>query len=163
MIPHGEICHRIGGRARVRIAERRGDAAFFERVSQSLGRSQGVMRCEANPITGSVLIEHTAPLAQVLGLAQAQELFRVDRLEPGLVPGQVRAAEGLERIDADVRQLTRGEVDLRTVALAILIGMGVVQLIRGNVLAPAVTLFWYALMTMHFLQQPGASGDSASA
>jgi hypothetical protein len=163
MIPQGEVCHRIGGRVRVRIGERRGDGAYFERVRQALRRSDGVTRCQANPLTGTVLIEHVAPLEQVLGLAQAQELFYVDRTEPALVPGQIRAAQGLQRIDAELRQLTGGEGDLRTLALAGLIGLGVVQLIRGNVLAPAVTLFWYALMTMHFLQQQDGSGASGNA
>jgi hypothetical protein len=162
MIPRGEVCHRIGGRVRVRIGERRGDTAYFERVRQALRRSDGVTRCQANPMTATVLIEHAAPLEQVLGVAHAQELFCVDHLEPGLAPGRVRAAQGLGRIDAELQHWTKGEADLRTLALAALIGLGVVQVIRRNVLAPAVTLFWYALMTMHFLQQDGAGapGDA---
>jgi hypothetical protein len=163
MIPRGEVCHRIGGRVRVRVGERRGDAAYFEQVRQALRRSDGVTRCQANPMTATVLIEHAVPLEQVLGMAQAQGLFRADRLEPSLVPGRLRAAQGLERMDAEMQQLTNGEVDLGTLVLAALLGLGVVQLLRGNVLAPAVTLFWYALMTMHFMQRQGgsvASGDS---
>jgi hypothetical protein len=160
MIPRGEVCHRISGRVRLRIGERRGDAAYFERVSRALRRSAGVTHCQANPITGTVLIEHAGPLEQVLGVAQTQKLFCVDRSEPGLVPGRVRAAQGLERIDAELQHWTKGEADLRTLALAALIGLGVMQLIRGNVLAPAVTLFWYALMTLHFLQQQSGSGAS---
>jgi hypothetical protein len=144
----------------VRIGERRGDSTYFERVSQALTRSEGVTHCHANPTTGTILIEHAAPLEQVLRFAEAQQLFCVDRLEPRQVAGRLRAAQGLKRIDAEVRQLTGGEADLRTVALAGLISLGVVQLIRGDVLAPAVTLFWYALATMHFLQQQGTAGDS---
>jgi hypothetical protein len=155
MIPRGEVCHRIGGRVRVRIAERRRDSAYFEQMSEALEGSDGVTRCQANPMTATVLIEHAAPLEQVLAFAQAQGLFRVDPQQLGPLPGRVRATQGLERIDAELQQWTKGEADLRTLALAGLIGLGVVQLIRGNVLAPAVSLFWYALTTMHFLQQPG--------
>jgi hypothetical protein len=163
MIARGEVCHRIHGRVRVRVGERRGDPAYFERVSQALARCDGVTHYDVNSMTGSILIEHAAPLEQVLDFAQAEGLFRVQRVDAVPVPGRLRAERGLERIDAQVRQLTAGEADLRTVVLAGLIGMGVLQLVRGEVLAPAVTLFWYALAAMHFLQQQEGSSDPGSA
>jgi hypothetical protein len=151
MTPTGEVCHRIEGRIRIRVRERRGDAGYFAAVRSSLSGHTGIRRCEINALTGSVLVEHSLPLETLAGHAERAGLFRLAGLTPAIVPGRVLAQRNLRRLDQELTLATEGEVDLATLTLAGLLAMAAVQLIRGQVLAPAATLVWYALATMHFL------------
>jgi hypothetical protein len=149
-----QVCHRIPGRTRIRVPERRGDAAYFADVQRALAGLEGVERCDVNPVTGSLIIEHSAPLAALVEHAAQAGVFRLAQLDPESVPGRVRALLNLRRLDQEVSRASNGEVDLATLTAAGLLTMAAVQLVRGQILAPATTLLWYALATMHFLSEP---------
>ena len=59
-ISQAYVVHRTASRMRLRIPGRRLDQAYFERLKQRLIRSLGVMAVEINPLTASVLIEHSS-------------------------------------------------------------------------------------------------------
>ena len=145
MTPTGEVAHRVEGRTRIKVVERRGDATYFAAVSQTLASCSAVDACTCNPMTGSILIEHAQPLSAVLQFAREQALFSVDSLEPVLIPARVRALEGFQRIDAQIKGLSSGEADLRSAMAAGLSTLALLQLMRGQVLPPAATLLWYAV------------------
>jgi hypothetical protein len=145
------VCHRIAGRTRLRVPERRGDAVYFAQVHSALAGHEGVGRCDVNPATASILIEHSVSLEALAEFAVQAGLFRLGELMPAIVPGRERARQGLRRLDRELTRASNGELDLATVAGAGLLALAAVQLLRGQVLAPASTLTWYALATMHFL------------
>jgi hypothetical protein len=154
------VWHRIEGRARIRVPERRGDAAYFSAVREALFDCEAVERCEVNPATASVLIEHEGPFEVVAGHAEQAQLFRLAQLTPAIVPGRVHAQHNLRRLDDELTRASGGEVDLATLIFAALLVMAGVQLLRGQVLAPAATLVWYALATLRFLAPPEEGGSS---
>lgn len=58
VIDHAHIVHRTGTRLRIRVPARRLDHAYFGELEAKLVGCTGVRSVEANPLTGSVLIEH---------------------------------------------------------------------------------------------------------
>jgi hypothetical protein len=146
-----QVCHRIAGRTRLRVPGRRGDVAYFAQVHSALARHDGVGRCEVNPATASILIEHGVSLEALAEFAAQAGLFRLGDLTPAIVSGRERARQGLRRLDRELARASNGELDLATATGAGLLVLAAVQLLRGQVLAPASTLLWYALATMHFL------------
>jgi hypothetical protein len=147
MIDVAYVSHRLPGRVRLRIAERRGDAAFFHRVGRALSRSAGVTRLETKPATGSVLIEHEGALEPVLDTARAAGLFELAAPPAPATAGE-QLARGTALLDREVAALTAGQVNLGAALFIALVGLGLFQISRGHVLAPAVTLFWYALASL---------------
>ncbi len=55
------------GRKRIKIDEKRGDAAYFATLEKELAGCQGVVAVETNPLTGAALISHTRRI-QVFGI-----------------------------------------------------------------------------------------------
>jgi hypothetical protein len=149
-----QVCHRIAGRTRLRVPERRGDAAYFAQVQRALAGQQGVEQCDVNPATASILIEHSASLEALAEYAAQAGLFRLGNLTPEILPGRIRVRLGLRRLDQELTRASNGELDLATLTGASLLALAAVQLLRGQVLAPASTLLWYALATVRFLSLP---------
>lgn len=170
-LAHATIEHRIAGRIRLRIPERRGNASFFVRAAGLMATWPGIQRVQANPLTGSILVRHTGDSTDWLKAAQAEGLFEVVEpmrkmavlnqgtpARPQPSPLHV-AATGLAA--AGVLQIARGQVigsasenlwnayglwvvTRRPWASALLCGFGLLQLFRGEVLGSATSLFLYA-------------------
>ncbi len=125
-LPLAQVAHAMPGRARLRIADRRGDAAYFASVSKALSAIAGVRAVEVAPMTGSVLIQHSGPLARIGVAAQDAQLF---------VIGEAPRAP---------RETAEFSIDPQVVAALALFAAALWQMSRERFLPPAITLLWYA-------------------
>jgi hypothetical protein len=185
-LPIAEIEHRLPGRLRLRLASRRGDAAFLASIAERLARLPGVRSLRANPRTGSILIEHDGA-AEALGeLAKEQGVLQIAPPAPPVprssggaghrtvrVPPLSVVAAGLAGLG--LYQAARGRlVGSGTGTLwkafgayaylnrprlaAALAGFGLYRLARGPALGSAVSLFYYAISAHHMARQRNDGG-----
>lgn len=149
-LPDAYVVHSVAGRTRIRIPQRR-DAAYFAMVRERLRRCSGVSAVDANPTTGSVVIHHANRLDRLGSFAADNQLFALRRerdlpvtaaSNPATLP-----APSSDRITlAPQVWPTSGNLsDPRVLGWAALWGFGLVQLLRGQMLPPAVSLFWYGI------------------
>ena len=125
-LPLAQLAHVMPGRARLRIADRRGDDAYFALVSKALSSIAGVRAVEVAPMTGSVLIQHNGPLARIGVAARDAQLFIVAEAPP------------------TPRETTELSLDPKLIAALALFAAALWQMSRERVLPPAITLLWYA-------------------
>jgi hypothetical protein len=138
-LPVALIVHAIPNRTRVRISSRRGDTVFFASVATALAAMPGIRHVSVQPITGSVLIEHSKPLLKLQDAIADAQLFRISGPEfPRPRPS--------EPVVLDPKIF----VGLGMAAFAIL------QFSRGMILPPALTLGWYAASLTGMLSAQGA-------
>lgn len=133
------LTHDVPGRLRYRIAARRGDPEFFTRIGAELLKCEMVQTVEINPLTGSVLVIHGAETAAITRYAEQHGLFRLgggDNSDAG-------------RGDPFDPPADKPAADVLSLLPPLFIGLGLYQLLQGNVLAPAVTLFWYAFSLLN--------------
>ena len=86
MLPAGYIAHRIGDRVRVRIPERKGDAAYFMRVERDLTACERVIYVEANPLTASILLRYAGANDDLRRDAINLGLFAIEEMPPSVNP-----------------------------------------------------------------------------
>lgn len=110
----------------MRIAARRGDGVFFASVATVLSAIAGVQKVDVRPLTGSVVLQHTAPFARIGQAAVQGRLFI------------------LPEMGAPPREASAIRVDARMIAAAGLGFFALWQLAEGRILPPAITLAWYA-------------------
>jgi hypothetical protein len=146
MGPKADLVHQVPGRIRIRVPSERGNSAFFAEVSRQLGECPGVTGVETNPVTASVLLRHASPLAGILGFAKEHGVFLVE--EAKRVPLQKLAAANLGGVSRNLQLIAGEEIDLDSAILVMLTGMAIHQAIKGNIVAPAATLVWYALVML---------------
>lgn len=141
MIPGAELRHASPGRVRVRIRAMRGDEEYFRAVETGLARQFGAV--VADSTTGSVLLQGADVSSAAVGrFATEQGLFELPLDQP-----QPRT----ERVAASASQ-----IEDWAPAFALLFSvLAAIQFARGRVMAPAVTLLWYALDALERSQQRG--------
>jgi len=151
MIPEAILCHQAGCRARLRIPAMRDDAGYFERVRAALQNECQTVRVDSR--TGSILlVGMRSPLADILDRAETNDLFGTPRAadrngaEGELVPFVDRAMTGL----------FRGPRHWPAEMAALMLLLAVIQVARGNIMAPAVSLLWYASEAMHWAELASA-------
>jgi hypothetical protein len=177
-----DIEHRIPGRLRLRIRERRGDPAFFRQAEAALAAVPGVGTARANAQTGSLLVEYSGDEAAVLAAARAQGLDVAESPSryAAVRPASARPAAGtppptplnlaaLGLTGAGLVQLVRGEVvgsasenlwnayglyavTRQTLPSALLVAFGLLQVARGEVLGSATSLLLYAYSAWRMAQ-----------
>lgn len=143
MLPVAHCVHAVPGRVRYRIPERRGDETFFARVREVLADTPGVRAVEVNPLTAAVLLRFDGGLEGILTAVHAAGLFRVGRAVPRSL--RAEAAAGLKGMDHNLALISAGRLDVDSALMFALMGLAVHQAFKGQLLAPASTLFWYAL------------------
>jgi hypothetical protein len=149
-LPEAFVTHASQGRVRVKIPEKKKDRDYFSQLKNYLVPLPGVVKVETNSLTGSVLVLHSLDfntLDDLRTMSQYSEMMGLFKLaEPGAA--SVSLAQGLAGAVAGVNQgvkgVTGGFVDLPTLGIAGLLGVGIWQISRGEVAVPALTALWYA-------------------
>lgn len=147
----GYVAHRTARRLRVRLPGRRRDVPFFETIRETLA-GQPDVAVAINPATASVLIVGDVALAT--RRAEEAGLF-VLRAVPARSAGPdgerrqgrtliQQGRHALHLVDQGMMRLTGSRDSLRSMMLVGFLGAGVYQLSRGNILGPAITMFWRA-------------------
>lgn len=136
MIARAQIVHALPGRVRLRIGSRRHDYAYFDELMGKLADVAGVEVIDTNPRTGSVLLSYEGDaLAALAAHALEQGLFVLD----------LEAQSAKETVSQPAEAwLTRAAIDWRTPFALALLGLAFRQMVAGKVMAPAISLFWYA-------------------
>jgi hypothetical protein len=132
---------------RLRVAEQRGQSAYFETVRSRLSQEPAVRGVQVNARTGSVLLDLQQPVDWPGLLARAAQLglFAVVMPPAGTAPPRSRPDLGpLGRLG---RLAEPGSSGGTALAMALLAGAAI-QGWRGQLAAPAVTLAWYALQLL---------------
>jgi hypothetical protein len=146
MTPRAEVSHALPRRTRLRIRGKGGDEGYFQRIRERLGNAEGVVKVEINSLTGSVVIEHgSGVLNRIAETGAVEGLFRLAQPSPeGRLPVN-RAAGAFAALDGWLARATHADIDARSTIFFVLIVLSLVQIARGQVLAPAATLLWYAM------------------
>lgn len=144
-LPDACVAHTCTGRTRLRIPDRRHDAGYFETVVEGLRSCGWITTVQANPATASIVIQHDVELAEIAHYAAASGLFSLTSLAPSADSALRGASDGLRAISSTVQGMTNGVLDAPSLAYAGLVGLALVQALRGNIAGPATTLLWNAL------------------
>lgn len=128
------IEHVIPGRIRLRFAGERGNKPFFEQLVALVSQYPAVEEVRANPLTGSVVVRHSASL---------DELGRV-AVQLGLVSEKTLAELKAQQPRKWLAMLNPRQSEVPSLVLT---GLGVLQMLRGRTLGPASETFWHANWT----------------
>jgi hypothetical protein len=142
-LPAAEIVHQVPGRTRLRIAEKRGDRAYFSGTKRALEACPSVRHVSGSSLTGSLLLIHEGALDAVAHFARAQGIFDVGA--PPLPETFATIAEGARSMEKRIRSRTNEQWGTAGVTFYALLGAGLWQAIQGRVLPPTVTLLFQAL------------------
>jgi hypothetical protein len=134
------IVHRIPGRARLLLRERRGDPAYFSELSESIRRFENVQSARSNPTTGSITLEFIGDLETLLKQAEESDLFTITE---SVLP-QRRASSLVGARAYSINLVSGREVNRMFMVGSVLVVVGVIQTIRGEWFPPAVSVFWMA-------------------
>ena len=142
--PTAAMVHRLPGRIRLQIPNRRGDLAYFDMLALELAMLDQVRGVSVNPATASVLLRYEEPLDRMIETARTQGLFTLADLALRLEPIEQRLRQTFASADVTVREATAGELDLVGAAALGMLGLAALQALRGQLLGPAFNLAWYA-------------------
>jgi hypothetical protein len=155
MLPKAYIIHHTPDRLRIKIPSQKGNKGYFSFLEEKLSNYSGIKKIKTNTLTGSVLFIEAIGLKEALSLkdigqyGEANNLFSLQRLMPYPTP----LSQGLSQkiitsfnnFNKKLVNFTSGELDIASVSFLFLLGLGLYQISRGNLIAPAwYTAFWYA-------------------
>lgn len=141
--PEAFVVHVTPSRLRLRVPAKRNDKKFFSRASGELAQKFGGVEVETNAATGSILLR-SVTAKDVVELLAIEAPFRVVERSQLPAAGLREVRQQLTRMGDGVQRFTSGTVDARTLVLLALLASGIIQLSRGQIFAPAMSLFWYA-------------------
>jgi Heavy metal associated domain 2 len=152
--------HDLPGRTRFKIPERRGDQAFFNDVCERLRKYPSVREVEANPVTGSLLLQYAGELESEPVQAALNALAELVELELSAPPVAKRLRADAIEVDQTIRRFTHGALDLGSAAALGLLALAGVQLLRGQQPVSAISLAWYATELLRRWEEPVSRGHS---
>ncbi len=152
--PSAYVKHQLPGRVRLKIPQKKGDAGYFARIAKLFAKFPGIIQLQFNTTSGTVLILHDEAESQfgnISEFAQANGLFRITEPPPEetfSIPHQPIAtltSTSLNRFDKSLIELSQGLIDSRSFFVLTLTGLAAHQITKGNIMTPAISLFWYAI------------------
>lgn len=141
--PDARVVHSIPGRTRLRTRGMRGNGEYFDELASALSAIGGVQRVSVNARTESVLIEHDAPIEQILKEAEQRGYLHQDRSPPE--PYLATIDRAIKETDVRLRAASSGKVDLETVTFVGFVAGGIYQIFNNHGLPAGVTLLRYAV------------------
>jgi hypothetical protein len=162
MSVRAQIAHELPGRVRVRLPDYRGDAAAFAELVGALRASQLFDGVRGNPVTASLVLEFSGPKEQVLEALRAHMPVELDvstRASP-------RAPRSARTPSDPVRLVSGKDINAMFLAGTFFGAVGLVQALRGRIMLPALSAFWYAANAFRVArasQEDQAAANASSA
>ena len=157
-LPDAFLSHIISGRVRLKIPSRKGDSLYFESIKEQMLKLSGIEALRINPMSGSILIIHTSDIKKIAWYAQDKGLFNLKNSKPEPSDMHYTVSRAFKHINEKIKGITGGDMDIAGAVFLTLLGLGVYQISRGNLAAPAwYTAFWYALNI--FLKSGNKGGE----
>jgi hypothetical protein len=166
-LPKAFVTHVSHGRVRVKIPAKKKDLDYFSQLKRYLMPLPGIVNVETNSLTGSVLVLHSLDLENLDDLktvSQYSEMMGLFKLaEPQNDSNSLGhgLAAGFAGLNQSVKGASAGVVDLPTLGIVGLLGLGIWQISRGEIAVPAITALWYASSIMKDQLQDNR-GESAT-
>lgn len=155
------VAHQTEGRTRLRATVRPVDAEEFIEFADRLSGARGVDALDCRVRTGSIIVEHP----EIDGEGLVDEIVRLGGILEPVDDDPMTGSDGLSpvrttlgSVDGFLGQLTSGGVDLRTISFVLMLGLAMRQIMRGNVMVPAMSFLWYASEIL--MKQTSAEGKS---
>jgi hypothetical protein len=136
MLPEATVIHALPDRLRLRVREKRRDAQYFAAVDEWLSAFPGAIDHDVQPLTGSILFYRDAAFAPRDFAEQARRAGMFDLSMP--VPDAMGSESGDPLTDMQWRRC------LRQAMVGLLVAMAIVQINRGQIMAPAISMLSYA-------------------
>jgi len=142
MAANAVIVHRIPGRVRLRIAGKRGNGAYFSALSAKLAGSDAISNVKTNPATGSVVVEFSGSLNALVEQLKLHDVYTSsEQSSPERPPALARNA-----LRMNLFTIVSGRnINPLFMVSSLFALIGVVQTLRGKILIPSLSGFWYAL------------------
>ncbi|MET0411965.1 MAG: HMA2 domain-containing protein [Polyangiaceae bacterium] len=141
--PDARIVHSISGRTRLRTRGMKGNHEYFDELAGALTSIGGVQRVSVNSRTESVLIEHDAPIEQILKEAEQRGYLHQDTTPPESYLATIDRA--IKETDVRLKVASSGKIDLETVTFVSFVAGGIYQMFNNHGLPAGVTLLRYAV------------------
>jgi hypothetical protein len=145
------IAHQTPGRLRLAIPSRRGDDGFFKAVAGQLAQSGQITSARGNPVSASLVVEYAGALAPVLADFQRAGID-LTAVAPAGAGAAGAASAGGASWPMEPMLMIGAAFGL----------VGVVQTVRGEILMPALTAFWYAASALRLAHVTATSASTTS-
>lgn len=146
MKPVAEIIHQTRGRTRLKVPGKRRDGQFFFDIEKQLAKLPGIEAVKGNPLSSSILLQHpdaghddTISTIKKLGVFDSIETASAPKTSGSNPEAITEALTELEGTFSDYAQKQH------SLLFTLLIGLAIVQILRGNIMAPAIPLLGYAI------------------
>lgn len=153
--------HAVPGRLRFEIPARKRSSAYFDDLRERFTQWNRIAEVRVQPLTGSLILETEdgTDLAEIAEYAKSNDLFEMAPQQPARhraetherahagpnLPVAARLMGGLESADERLKQVSKGQVDLMGLAFFAFLAATLVQTRRGNLIGPALPMFWSAM------------------
>ena len=146
MIPEARLTHAIPGRFRFKFPAMRRDTRFFAALAEEMPKAPGVTSVKVNAIACSLLLHcHPDVTPEVIAQYAAQrKLFALAPLTSTLLSILSALVTGFRAADRKLRTPDGESYDKRAAFLLLLVALAVRQTLRGEIMVPALTLWWNA-------------------
>lgn len=156
------IVHRIPGRIRLRLQEKRGDTDYFTALSEEISNMPAIDAVKVNPMTGSVVIHYSGATNDVLARLEENNFSIANRHE---MEKQLEAKHHNPSPENGGQRppfllVSNRDINPMFMLGTLLAAVGVVQTFRGKILVPSLSLLWYA---MEAFRQSSRAPQSAHA
>jgi hypothetical protein len=142
---HGHLQHQTWRRARIRLEPPLADRSVLERLAKAVASVPGVKGVEIRPATRSMIIHCNGEFASVSRALADNRIIQISTEKAADIGDSIRSAfQYLSMANTAVGQVSGGRADLWSMAFAGLVVGGLVQLARGRIAGPALTLFGQA-------------------
>ena len=133
------LAHQVPGRVRLRPAAVALSIEALAALVSDISQLPGIVSCKARPATCSLIVVHDGDFGAIAQEAATNGVFQLAE-PPEPRPIGLIAEEGLAYADIQLRELSRGQWDLRSSLGTLLLLLALVQLARGQLVGPFMTL-----------------------
>jgi hypothetical protein len=141
-----QVIHQTNGRTRLRVLEKRRDEQYFSIIKKQLAELQGIEMVKTNPLSSSILLLHPESAHEDI-LADIEKL-KIFELK-GAANAPQNAGVNLGTLFDSFSGFERGFMgqtqNIHPLLFVLLIGLAIRQILRGEIMAPAIPLLRYAM------------------
>ena len=138
------LVHRTRRRVRLRVPDKFGDAPWFAEAESRLTQLGPVSAVQVHPVTASLILE-VDPSADLDSLLAGNDLFDYQANPPPIPGAAAQVKLGLSKVDRLLKSASNDSQDLRSLMFLLILILAGVQMARGKIMVPALSLLWYAM------------------